>query len=175
MKPGVLELQQAGVELLGTGRRCRAPAAALGKGRWRRAPTAGRYVGDRVGLQPAASGSSRSNGKGRRRWVQQARWGKGGGGGVGSSSRDGERAAQLDWGRRRKEESNADLSSDGRKGEESAAAVLALASVCTLQVTSKNTTLMRMRTSSSTAAAVERGAPVRGRRSTGRAWRSRCC
>uniref|UniRef100_A0A0E0B7T0 Uncharacterized protein n=1 Tax=Oryza glumipatula TaxID=40148 RepID=A0A0E0B7T0_9ORYZ len=72
MKPGVLELQQAGIELLGTGRglgssrRCRAPAAALGEGRQRRAPTAGRYVGDRVGLQPASSGSSRSNGKGQR-------------------------------------------------------------------------------------------------------------
>nr|BBD82342.1 hypothetical protein [Oryza sativa Indica Group]BBD82353.1 hypothetical protein [Oryza sativa Indica Group] len=101
MKPGVLELQQAGIELLGMGwglgssRRCRAPAAALGEGRRRRAPTAGRYVGDRVGLQPAALGSSGSNGKGRRRRVQQARWGKGGGGGVGSSSRDGERAAAL--------------------------------------------------------------------------------
>ncbi|EEC66558.1 hypothetical protein OsI_32718 [Oryza sativa Indica Group] len=99
MKPSVLELQQAGIELLGTGwglgssRRCRAPAAALGEGRQRRAPTAGRYVGDRVGLQPASSGSSRSNGKGRRRWVHLARWGKGGGGGIGSSSRDGERAA----------------------------------------------------------------------------------
>uniref|UniRef100_A0A0D3GZN8 Uncharacterized protein n=1 Tax=Oryza barthii TaxID=65489 RepID=A0A0D3GZN8_9ORYZ len=67
---------------LGSSRRCRAPAAALGEGRRRRAPIAGCYVGDRVGLQPAALGSSRSNGKGRRRRVQQPRWGKGSGVGL---------------------------------------------------------------------------------------------
>uniref|UniRef100_I1QGH7 Uncharacterized protein n=1 Tax=Oryza glaberrima TaxID=4538 RepID=I1QGH7_ORYGL len=90
MKPGVLELQQAGIELLrmgwglGSSRRCRAPAAALGEGRRRRAPTAGRYIGDRVGLQPAASGPAGAMGKGwwRRRRVQQPRWGKGSGVGL---------------------------------------------------------------------------------------------